>query len=52
VDDVEEIKLVPDNFYKKLLGFNLTTFTDVKAARIRQLVPMAISAEKAVLLEK
>ena len=52
VDDLEQIKLVVENFYKKLLGTSLMTFTDVKATYIRQLVPLAISAEKAVLLEK
>jgi hypothetical protein len=52
VDDVEQIKLVAKNFYKKLLGSNLMTFTDEKAARISQLVSMAIPAEKSVLLEK
>jgi hypothetical protein len=52
VDDVEQIKLVAKNFYKKLLGSNLMTFTDEKAARISQLVSVDIPAEKSVLLEK
>jgi hypothetical protein len=52
VDDVEQIKLVAKNFYKKLLGSNLMTFTDEKAAHISQLVSVAIPVEKSVLLEK
>jgi hypothetical protein len=52
VDDVEQIKLVAKNFYKKLLGSNLMTFIDEKAARISQLVSVAIPVEKSVLLEK
>jgi hypothetical protein len=52
VDDVEQIKLVAKNFYKKLLGSNMMTFIDEKAARISQLVSVASPAEKSVLLEK
>jgi hypothetical protein len=43
---------VAENFYKKLLGSNLMTFTDEKAVRISQLIYVAIPTEKTVLLEK
>ena len=52
MDNVEQIKLVVENFYNKLLGTNLMTFTNEKAARIRQLVSVANSAENVVSLEK
>ena len=35
VDDLEQIKLVAENFDKKLLSTNLMTFTNEKAARTR-----------------
>jgi hypothetical protein len=47
VDDVEQIKLVAENFYKKLLGTNQMQFNEAKAAQIRHLIPVAISADKA-----
>ena len=52
VDDVDQIKQVAENFYKKLLGTNQMQFADTKAAQIRQLIPVAISVEQAVMLEK
>jgi hypothetical protein len=52
VEDVQQIKLVAKNFYKKLLGTNQMTFNEAKVARVRQLIPRVISADKAVLLEK
>jgi hypothetical protein len=52
VDEVEQIKLVAENFYKKLLGIDQLLFNESKAARLRQLIPVAIPDEKAILLEK
>jgi hypothetical protein len=52
VDEVEQIKLVAENFYKKLLGTDQLLFNESKAARLRQLIPVAIPDDKAVLLEK
>jgi hypothetical protein len=44
VDDIEQVKQVSVNFYKK--------FSEGKVARIRQLIHDAISTDKVVLLEK
>jgi predicted nuclease with TOPRIM domain len=52
VDDMEQIKLVAENFYQKLLGTDQLVFNESKAARLRQLIPVAIPDDKAVLLEK
>lgn len=52
VDDVEQIKLVAENFYKKLLGTDHMVFNEAKATRIRQLIPRVIPADKAILLVK
>jgi hypothetical protein len=52
VEDVEQIKQEAKNFYKKLLGTDQMMFNESKAARIRQLIPIAIPVDKASLLEK
>jgi hypothetical protein len=52
VDEVEQIKLVAENFYKKLLGIDQLLFNESKAAHLRQLILVAIPDDKAVLLEK
>jgi hypothetical protein len=52
VDEVKQIKLVAENFYKTLLGTDQLLFNESKAARLRQLIPVAILDDKAILLEK
>jgi hypothetical protein len=50
VEDVKEIKEVAANYYKKLLGTSQMNFTNEKAARVKSLIPSAISTDKAALL--
>jgi hypothetical protein len=52
VEDIDGIKGMAEEFYKKLLGTQHMSFTEEYATRIRQLLPNAISAEKGLLLEK
>ena len=49
---MEQIKLVAENFYQKLLGTNQLLFNESKADHIRQLIPVAIPDDKAIWLEK
>ncbi|XP_059436754.1 uncharacterized protein LOC132169808 [Corylus avellana] len=51
-NDVDQIKKVAEDFYKNLLGTEQVQFTEAKAARVRQLIPVAISLEHAAILEK
>jgi hypothetical protein len=50
VEDIEEIKEVAINYYKKLLGTSQMKFTNEKAVMIKSLIPIAISTDKADLL--
>lgn len=52
VDEVNQIKGVAKEFYKKLLGTSQMWFSDEFADRITHLISPVISAESAALLEK
>lgn len=50
MEEIERIKDIAAEFYKKLLGSTQMVFDEVKAARVPQLITKTIPAEKADLL--
>lgn len=52
VEDVEQIKRVAVEFYKKLLGSISNQFDELKAERIRQLVKKSISEDQSNAMQK
>lgn len=52
MENINGIKGMAEEFYKQLLGTKHMSFTEKHVARIKQLIPTAISADKGLLLEK
>jgi hypothetical protein len=50
VEEVERIKVIAEEYYKKLFGSNNVVFYAVKAARVQQVINRTIYADQSFLL--